>query len=147
MGLFHLDTTRIMASADLTWLVVRNSSSFLLKRNRQNLTLEPNNLKGKNSFRFSGVVQGQTLGIEPSKDGKGVTLVSRKGKGLRRPRNNYTRVELKRDPRRTFRAIRKITQNGGYRKDLTNAAVRRAAAIIRSQRPVVPKKTGRARKE
>merc|ERR1711963_33082 len=147
MGLFHPDTRRTMASADLTWLVVRNSSSFLLKRNRRNLTREPNNLKGKNSFRFSGVVQGQTLGIEPCKDGKGVTLVSRKGKGLRRPRNNYTRVELKRDPRRTFRAIRKITQNGGYRKDLTNAAVRRAAAIIRSQRPVVPKKTGRARKE
>lgn len=30
---------RTMASADLTWLIVRNSSSFLLKRNRQNFTL------------------------------------------------------------------------------------------------------------
>merc|ERR1711963_340042 len=113
MGLFHLDTTRIMASADLSWLVVRNSSSFLLKRNRQNLTREPNNLKGKNSFRFSGIVQGQTVGVEPCKDGKGVTLVTRKGKGLRKPRTNLTRVELKRDSRRTFRAIRKITKNGG----------------------------------
>merc|ERR1712038_621218 len=119
MGLLHLDTTRIMAFADLSWLVIR----------------------------YSGIVQGQTVGVEPCKDGKGVTLVTRKGKGLRRPRTNYTRVELKRDPRRTFRAIRKITQKGGYRKDLSTAAVRRAAAIIKSQRPVVPKKTGRARKE
>merc|ERR1711963_1319002 len=103
MGLSLPNTTRTMASADLTWLVVLNSSSFLLKRNRQNLTLEPNNLKGKNSFRFSGVAQGQTLGVEPCKDGKGVTLVTRKGKGLRKPRNNYTRIELKRDSRRTFR--------------------------------------------
>merc|ERR1712154_601898 len=87
MGLLHLDTTRIMASADLSWLVIRNSSSFLLKRNRQNLTREPNNLKGKNSFRYSGIVQGQTVGVEPCKDGKGVTLVTRKGKGLRKPRN------------------------------------------------------------
>merc|ERR1711936_1512798 len=107
MGLFHPDTRRTMASADLTWLVVR----------------------------YSGLAQGKTLGVEPCKDGKGVTLVTRKGKGLRKPRNNFTRVELKRDPRRTFRAIRKITQNGGYRKDLANTAVRRAAAIIRSQRP------------
>ena len=28
-------------------------------------------------------------------------------------------MELKRDPRRTFRAIRKITNKGGYRKDLS----------------------------
>merc|ERR1711946_80419 len=99
MGLSLPNTTRTMASSDLTWLVVRNSSSFLLKRNRQNLSIEPNNLKGKNSFRYSGLVQGSSVGVEPCKDGKGVTLVTRKGKGLRRPRTNYTRVELKRDPR------------------------------------------------
>ncbi|KAK7094516.1 large ribosomal subunit protein eL28-like [Littorina saxatilis] len=136
-----------MASADLTWLIVRNNSAFLLKRNRQNLTLEANNVKGKNSFRYSGLAQRQTVGVEPCKDGKGIVLVTRKGKGLRHPKNNYTRVELKRDPRRTFRAIRKLTSKGGYRKDLSMAAVRRASAIIKSQRPVVPKKTGRARKE
>lgn len=39
--------------------------------------------------------------------------------GHRHPGKNYTRVELKRDPRRTFRAIRKITGKGGYRRDLS----------------------------
>ena len=136
-----------MASADLTWLIVRNSSSFLLKRNRQNFTLEPNNLKGRNSFRYSGLVRKRTVGVEPSKDGKGVVLVTKKVDGCRRPGKNQNSVELKRDSRRTFRAIRKITKKGGYRKDLSMAAVRRAAAIIKSQRPVVPRKTGRVKKD
>ncbi|XP_076454737.1 large ribosomal subunit protein eL28-like [Babylonia areolata] len=136
-----------MASADLSWLIVRNSSSFLLKRNRQNLTLEPNNLKGRNSFRFSGLVQKRTVGVEPAKDGKGVVLITKKVTGSRKPGKNINRVELKRDSRRTFRAIRNITRKSGYRKDLSMAAVRRAAAIIKSQRPVVPRKTGRAKKD
>ncbi|KAL8575713.1 hypothetical protein ACOMHN_055902 [Nucella lapillus] len=136
-----------MASADLSWLIVRNSSCYLLKRNRQNLSLEPNNLKGRNSFRYSGLVHKRTVGVEPAKDGKGVVLVTRKVKGSRKPGNNVNRVELKRDSRRTFRAIRSITKRSGYRQDLSMAAVRRAAAIIKSQRPVVPRKTGRAKKD
>ena len=39
--------------------------------------------------------------------------------GSRKPGSNYNRVELKRDPRRTFRAIHKITKKSGYRKDLS----------------------------
>merc|ERR1712121_442037 len=123
--------SRTMASADFTFLILRNSSSFLLKRNRQNFTLEPNNLKGRNSFRYSGLVQRCTVGVEPAKDGKGVVLVTKKIAGSRKPGKNYNRVELKRDPRRTFRAIRKMTEKSGYRKDLSMAAVRRASAIIR----------------
>eukprot|EP00745_Piridium_sociabile_P010914 TRINITY_DN178501_c0_g1_i1.p2 TRINITY_DN178501_c0_g1~~TRINITY_DN178501_c0_g1_i1.p2 ORF type:complete len:138 (+),score=37.49 TRINITY_DN178501_c0_g1_i1:64-477(+) len=137
-----------MASADLSWLIVRNTSCFLLKRNRQNFTLEPNNLKGRNSFRYSGLVQKRTVGVEPAKDGKGVVLVTKKVAGSNRKMSKtLNRVELKRDSRRTFRAIRNITRKSGYRSDLSMAAVRRAAAIIKSQRPVVPRKTGRAKKD
>lgn len=39
--------------------------------------------------------------------------------GQKNPAKIYSRVELKRDPRRTFNAIRKITKCGGYRKDLS----------------------------
>ncbi|PVD21932.1 hypothetical protein C0Q70_17735 [Pomacea canaliculata] len=108
---------------------------------------EPNNLRGQNSFRFNGVIRKRTVGVEPAKDGKGVVLVTKRANGQKNPAKIYSRVELKRDPRRTFNAIRKITKCGGYRKDLSTAAIRRAAAIIKSQRPVVPKKTGRPKKE
>merc|ERR1719495_1756019 len=98
-----------MASSDLTWLLTRNCSSFLLKRNRQNLSLEPNNLKGRNSLRYSGLVHQHTVGVEPCKDGKGVVVITRKNTGLRKPGSNYNRVEFKRDSRRTFRGIKKMT--------------------------------------
>jgi len=38
---------------------------------------EPNNLKGRNSFRYSGLVQRRTVGVEPASDGKAVILVTR----------------------------------------------------------------------
>merc|ERR1712121_247629 len=116
MGLFHSDARRKMASADLSWLIIRNSSSFLLKRNRQNFSLEPNNLKGRNSYRYNGLIHNKTVGVEPAKGGKGVVLVTKKGTG-RHPVKNFNHVELKRDSRRTFRAIRKITRKSGYRKE------------------------------
>uniref|UniRef100_A0A2I2YUC3 60S ribosomal protein L28 n=1 Tax=Gorilla gorilla gorilla TaxID=9595 RepID=A0A2I2YUC3_GORGO len=46
-------------SAHLQWMVVRNCSSFLIKRKNT----EPNNLKARNSF---------TVGVEPAADSRGV---------------------------------------------------------------------------
>ena len=43
--------------------------------------------------------------------------------GFRNPGKNFNRVELKRDSRRTYAAIGKITKNGGYRKDLSKVSV------------------------
>ncbi|XP_012938412.1 60S ribosomal protein L28 [Aplysia californica] len=136
-----------MATADLSWLIIRNNSSFLLKRSRLNMSLEPNNLKSKNSFRYNGFIHRKTVGVEPAKDGKGVVVVTRKSKGLRRPAKNVTRVELKRDPRRTVATIRKSLKANNYRKDLINPAVRRACAILKSQKPVVIKRARGAKKE
>lgn len=42
--------------------------------------------------------------------------------GNRKPVKNIIRVELKRNPRRTYSAIRKITKKGGYRKDLNKVS-------------------------
>ena len=39
---------------------------------------EPNNLRGVNSFRYNGLVQEKTVGVEASADGKSVTLVTKK---------------------------------------------------------------------
>jgi len=128
-------------SADIQWLIIRNNSSFLMKRKHMpSLSKEPNNLKGRNSFRYSGLVHKKTVGVEPAPSGKGVVLVTRNGRCTRKPAKNYSRVELKKSSRQTLKTIGKTLFNGRYRKDLKMCAVRRASALLRSQKPVVVKK-------
>ena len=43
-------------SAHLQWMVVRNCSSFLIKRNKQTDSVEPSNLKAQNSFRYNRLI-------------------------------------------------------------------------------------------
>ncbi|KAI8770981.1 60S ribosomal protein L28 [Biomphalaria glabrata] len=136
-----------MATADVCWLIIRNNSSTLLKRSKQNMSLEPNNLKSKNSFRYNGLIHRKTIGVEPAKDGKGVVLVTKKSKGLRKPRKTLTKVELKKGPRSTIATIRNSLKANNYRKDLINSAVRRTCAILKSQKPVVIKSRARTAKK
>nr|KAF6407923.1 ribosomal protein L28 [Molossus molossus] len=65
-------------SAHLQWMVVRNCSSFLIKRNKQTYSTEPNNLKARNSFRYNGLIHRKTVGVEPAADGKGVVVVMKR---------------------------------------------------------------------
>ena len=53
---------------------------------------EANNLKGRNTFRNSGLVQKRTVGVEPAKDGKGVVLVTRKVRGQYKKISNSSDV-------------------------------------------------------
>ena len=50
------------------------------KNNGLLLFQEPNNLRGVNSFRYNGLVQEKTVGVEATSDGKGVVLVTRNSK-------------------------------------------------------------------
>lgn len=68
-------------SAHLQWMVVRNCSSFLIKRNKQTYSTEPNNLKARNSFRYNGLIHRKTVGVEPAADGKGVVVVLKRRSG------------------------------------------------------------------
>nr|KAF6407922.1 ribosomal protein L28 [Molossus molossus] len=71
-------------SAHLQWMVVRNCSSFLIKRNKQTYSTEPNNLKARNSFRYNGLIHRKTVGVEPAADGKGVVVVMKRRSVMRR---------------------------------------------------------------
>ena len=129
-------------------MIIRNNSCHLVKRkNVRSFSNEPNNLKGLNSFRFNGLVHKKTVSVEPKSDGKGVVLVTRNNKSIRKPAKSISRLELKRDARKTLSAIRKVISEGNYRKDLKMAAIRRASAILRSQKPVVVKKTRGGKKK
>ncbi|XP_064359707.1 large ribosomal subunit protein eL28 isoform X2 [Dromaius novaehollandiae] len=127
-------------SSHLQWMIVRNCSSFLIKRNNQTYSTEPNNLKARNSFRYNGLIHRKTVGVEPAADGKGVVVVLKKRAGQRKPASCYARVTVNRNARATLSSLRHIIRKNKYRKDLRMAALRRASAILRSQKPVVVKK-------
>merc|ERR1712055_329670 len=127
-------------SSHLQWMVIRNNSSFLIKRNGQTYSTEPNNLKSKNSYRFNGLVHRKTVGVNPAADGKGVTVVIKKRAGQRKPATSYEKITINKNSRATLSSIRHIIRKNNYRKDLRMAALRRASAILKSQKPVVVKK-------
>ncbi|XP_071801984.1 large ribosomal subunit protein eL28-like [Asterias amurensis] len=133
------------ASPHVQWSIIRNNSCFLRKGQGHTFSCEPNNLKCKNTFKFNGLIHDKTVGIEATKDGKGVVLVTKKIKGARnKPIKQFTRVELKKDARRTLTSIRHILKKNKYRRDIKNSALRRASAILRSQKPVIPMRKKRA---
>jgi len=126
-------------SSALQWMVVRNNSAFLLKNAGQTLTTEPNNLKGKNSFRFSGIVHRKTIGVEVSADKKGIVLVTKKQTGRQRPAQNQNRVTFQAaaGPRRVLSKIRTTIRKNKYRKDLKMAALRKASVLLRKPKTAV----------
>ena len=53
-----------MASPDLLWALTRKTNAFMVKRNGLFLSSEPNNLMAKHSFKYSGLANFETVGIE-----------------------------------------------------------------------------------
>uniref|UniRef100_A0A672RL60 Large ribosomal subunit protein eL28 n=1 Tax=Sinocyclocheilus grahami TaxID=75366 RepID=A0A672RL60_SINGR len=135
-----------MASPHLQWMVIRNTSSFLIKRNKQTYSTEPNNLKARNAFRFNGLIHRKTVGIEPAADGKGIQTFSHFS-GQCKPATSYEKITINKNSRTTLASVRNIIRKNKYRRDLRMAALRRVSAILRSQKPVVvQKKRSRAPK-
>uniref|UniRef100_A0A9J8BUF2 Large ribosomal subunit protein eL28 n=1 Tax=Cyprinus carpio carpio TaxID=630221 RepID=A0A9J8BUF2_CYPCA len=140
VALCHASRTVIMASPHLQWMVIRNTSSFLIKRNKQTYSTEPNNLKARNAFRFNGLIHRKTVGIEPAADGKGVVVILKKRAGQCKPATSYEKITINKNSRTTLASVRNIIRKNKYRKDLRMAALRRVSAILRSQKPVVVRK-------
>lgn len=65
-------------SARLQWLVVRNCSSFSIKRNKETYSTKPSNLKARNSFRHNGPIHRKTVGVQPAADSKGVMVAMKR---------------------------------------------------------------------
>ncbi|RMX60957.1 large ribosomal subunit protein eL28 [Pocillopora verrucosa] len=121
-------------SADLQWMIVRNHSCFLLKNQGATFSKEPLNLTGRNAFKHCGLVNKKSIGVTPEPSGKGVVLTIKKKKYANKPSKVTSKVTLARDSRRTIKTIKNLCGKNYYRQDLEDAAVRRACAILRSQR-------------
>merc|ERR1712036_89272 len=137
----------IAMSAELCWSIIRKNSCFLKKSHGLILTKEPNNLTGRNSFKYNGLVNKKTVGIEaPTSGAKGVVIALRKTKGANKPAKSLSKSRVQ-GSRHAIKVIRNTLNANGYRKDLTSAAVKRCSAIIRSQNTAVVKKNKSRRKK
>merc|ERR1712221_1892 len=142
----YLIKTCITMSAELCWSIIRNNSCFLKKSHGLTLTKEPNNLTGINSFKYNGLVNKKTVGVEAAPSGKGVVLALRKSKGANRPGKSLNKATIQ-GSRHAIKTIQNTLNTNGYRKDLSSAAIKRACAIIRSQNTSVVKKNKSRRKK
>ena len=133
-------------SAELCWSIIRKNSCFLKKSQGLTLTKEPNNVTGINSFKYNGLVNKKTVGVDSVPSGKGVVLALRKTKGARRPASALSKTTVQ-GSRHAIKVIQNTLGANGYRKDLSKAAVKKACAIIRSQNATVVKKNKSRRKK
>ena len=124
-------------SSHLQWMVVRNNSAFLIKGAKcHSFSTESSNLKGKNSFRYNGLVHEKTVGVNLSADKKSVVLTTKKQTAKLRPAKSLNNVAFKiaSGPRRVLSRIRNSIRKTRYRKDLKTLALRRASALMNGQK-------------
>lgn len=93
--LWHVDPSLAMAnvSPDLIWGVVKDTNCFLMKKKiagrsgmgkaGAHFSKEPGNLKGVNSFKYSGIANAKTVGIAPGANNKGIVFTKKIGKADR----------------------------------------------------------------
>ncbi|XP_054156541.1 60S ribosomal protein L28-like [Oppia nitens] len=133
-------------SRDLQWVLTRNWSSSLIKVRGidRHFSRSRFNPKGLYVPRFEGQYQQKALTVEPNSSGKGVTLQYKKRRHQQKPGQSVAKIVLNKDARRTLNNIKKFCNKNLYRTDLKNVCLRRASAILRSQKPKPTKKSRRA---
>ena len=136
-------------SSNLVWQVIRNNSSFLAKNSKHDgvvLTKEPNNLRQKNSFKYSGLASVQPVGL--SKSGKGVALSTSVKGNHYKPAKQIKKLDLTHDVRTSARAITGVLATNKYRPDLKSDALARLSALNRkAAKPSSHKRAPRGNKK
>merc|ERR1712019_81250 len=127
-----MGNTDSVMSSDLIWLCVRNNNCFLKKRNGAMFTSEPNNLANLSSYKYSGLANRKTVGLDGTHKGVVLTTKSTKGSNARKPNKLHTKTLLKRDVKRVVRSVKAATTN--YRPDLEAAASARPVALLGAKR-------------
>jgi large subunit ribosomal protein L28e len=79
--------------------------------------------------------------VTPAADNKGFVVTTKRSKLAHKPAKATVSVTMKAGLGRSLHKTKGALCKQRYRKDLTKAAMRRAAAIVRSQKPL-PKRKG-----
>eukprot|EP00013_Stygamoeba_regulata_P027686 CAMPEP_0177657230 /NCGR_PEP_ID=MMETSP0447-20121125/16065_1 /TAXON_ID=0 /ORGANISM="Stygamoeba regulata, Strain BSH-02190019" /LENGTH=137 /DNA_ID=CAMNT_0019161553 /DNA_START=49 /DNA_END=462 /DNA_ORIENTATION=+ len=121
-------------SSDLVWQIVRNNNSFLVKRNGIQLSREKNNLRNVNSYKYSGLANAKSVGVQAG--AKGVVLTKRSRRHARKPAKSFPAMPLTGTFRQNAKVIKSETSGKHYRPDLEKAALARMTRVAESLKPV-----------
>nr|BAN20254.1 ribosomal protein L28 [Riptortus pedestris] len=134
-------------SAHLSWMIIRNNNAYLSKKRniKKHFSTEPHNLLNLASFRYNGLVHKKSIGIVPA-DNNGFKVTWKRAKAYNKPGKSIATTTMKSGPRVALYRLRRMIRCNKYRKDLTKAALRRASAILNSQKRTVQVKKSRPKK-
>uniref|UniRef100_A0A0V0G2M0 Large ribosomal subunit protein eL28 n=1 Tax=Triatoma dimidiata TaxID=72491 RepID=A0A0V0G2M0_TRIDM len=135
-------------SAHLSWMIIRNTNSYLVKKRniKKHFSTEPHNLLNLASFRYNGLVNKKSIDISPADSLHGFKLTWKKTKAAHKPGSCYVTRTMKSGPRVALFRLRRFIRANKYRRDLTKAALRRASAILNSQKRTLQVKKSRPKK-
>ncbi|KAJ3117327.1 hypothetical protein HK098_006299 [Nowakowskiella sp. JEL0407] len=132
-----------MSSDSLVWLITRNYHAHLVTKNGVVFSKEHGNLTNKQAFKYSGY---NAKHVDVSAANKGAVLTLSRAKASHTPANASYSAVLTKDVPVVLRSVENTVR--GYRPDLKDAAVTRAARIVVSQKTPKPlkQKTPRGKK-
>lgn len=136
-----------MSSDTLTWLLTKNTSSFLVKRNGNEFAREKFNLLNRNSRKYSGLASAKAVDI--SLADKKVTLTTKIDKFARKPVKAENAIPLRKGARGGANTIRATISRSFYRRDLKKAALARwsqLSTVAKVEKGVLKKKAIRSRR-
>ncbi|KAF4030671.1 Ribosomal L28e protein family [Phytophthora infestans] len=136
-----------MSSDTLTWLLTKNTSSFLVKRNGNEFAREKFNLLNRNCRKYSGLAS--TKAVDISISDKKVTLTTKIEKATKKPAKAQNAVPLRKGARGGANTIRANISRNYYRRDLKKAALAkwsRLSTVAKVEQGVLQKKAIRSRR-
>ena len=92
-------------------------------------------------MRYNGLVNTKVVGVNPAADNKGFAVTTKRANLSHRPAKAMVTTTMKAGAGRSLLKMKSSLIKQRYRKDLSKAALRRAAAICRSQK-VLPARKG-----
>eukprot|EP01083_Nonionella_stella_P002637 7549_1 len=126
----------VNSSDSLKWMLMRKHTSFLIKRNGITLSKEPRNLKNIHSFKYSGLANSKSIGIE--REGNKIAVRKTRKVNRNRPTKSTTRHLIKKHQvnhsNRGTRAVKSVTGRAFFRRDLTQDAVARYHALHKASK-------------
>ncbi|PJF17795.1 hypothetical protein PSACC_02407 [Paramicrosporidium saccamoebae] len=118
--------------SELQWMLIRDSSCFLVRRNGMALSREPGNLTSTHSFKYSTLAQPS---VAICGTDAGVSLVRRSKAAHSKVSASFTKpVVIKKTAAGKNRALKvaRDMEATGYRLDLVRAAQAKVCALLGS---------------
>ena len=132
-----------MASPDMIWNIVRDTSSFIVKqqvsgrsgmgKRGAEFTTEPLNPTSRNAFKYSGLANPKAVDVTPIEGGVQLVMKTKNAARAGKPNKALNKSDIKHGvPRKVAKAIVKNTETNFYRPDLTKAVLAKWSLLAKA---------------